>query len=103
MRFANDREANRYKYLLDAMVILLLREADLLFYVFSSEYKSLVLSKLIDVPLTFLHTEAQQLCTAIEGSANKIYDGKFAFYALVSIIRWFHSSKPLLVKFYKVR
>ncbi|CAF1465094.1 unnamed protein product, partial [Adineta ricciae] len=101
MRFANDREANRYKYLLDAMVILLLRETDLLFYVFSNEYKSLVLNKLIEVPLTFLYTEAQQLCTAIEESENKIYDGKFAFYALVSIIRWFHNSKPLLVKFYK--
>nr|ACD54632.1 exocyst complex component 7-like protein [Adineta vaga] len=101
IRFSNDQEANRYKYLLDAFVILLLRDVDLLFYVFEAEFKSIILHKLIEIPLTYLYEEAKQLCKAINELTNKIYHGKFAFYSLISVIRWFYRSNPLLTQFYQ--
>ncbi|CAF3942568.1 unnamed protein product [Rotaria sp. Silwood2] len=102
IRFSSDRETNNYKFLLDAFVILLSRDLDLLFYTFSNEFKSLVFIKLIELPLAYMHEEAQELCKAIEQLPCKIGTGKFAFYGLLSIIRWFHKSKDIFTKLYEI-
>ncbi|CAF1247330.1 unnamed protein product [Rotaria sordida] len=100
VRFSSDRETNNYKFLLDAFVVLLLHDSDLLFYTFSNEFNSLIFIKSIELPLAYMHDEAQQLCKAIERLPSKIDSGKVAFFGLLSIIRWFHKSKPVFTKFY---
>ncbi|CAF0979509.1 unnamed protein product [Adineta steineri] len=99
--FTDNRETNNYKFLLDAFIILLLRDLDLLFYVFENEYKTMVLSKLMELPLTYILEEGQQLCEAIKQLPGKIDTGKLAFFGLFSIKNWFHKSESTLTKFYQ--
>ncbi|CAF3522384.1 unnamed protein product [Rotaria sp. Silwood1] len=100
--FSSDLETNNYKFLLDAFVILLSRDLDLLFYTFSNELKSLVFIKLAELPLAYIYEEAQELCKAIEQLPHKIDSGKFAFYGLLSIIQWFRKSKAVFIKLYQL-
>ncbi|CAF2214349.1 unnamed protein product [Rotaria magnacalcarata] len=98
--FSSDQETNNYKTLLDALYVLLLHDFDLLFYVFSDEYKALILPKLVKSPLHYMQQEAQRLCTDIQQLSHKIDTEKFAFYGLFSIIRWFHKSENMFNKIY---
>ncbi|CAF4357435.1 unnamed protein product, partial [Rotaria socialis] len=98
--FSNDQETNNYKVLLDALIVLLLRDFDLLFYAFSDEFKTSILPKLVESPLHYMQQEAQHLCTEIQQLSDKIDTGKSAFYGLFSIIRWFHKSEDMFYKLY---
>jgi hypothetical protein len=97
-----DRDTNNYKLLLDAFIVLLQRDRDLLNYVFPNELQSLVFTKVIELPLVHMREEAQRLCTAIERSPRKLDTGKFAIYGIFSILRWFLQSRPIFSKLYQV-
>jgi hypothetical protein len=62
----DDRDTNNYTLLLDAFIVLLQRDRDLLNYVFPNEMQSLVFTKLIELPLVYMREEAQRLCESIE-------------------------------------
>jgi hypothetical protein len=100
---SDDRDTNNYKLLLDAFIVLLQRDRDLLNYVFPNELQSLVFTKLIELPLVYMREDAQHLCESIERLPRKIDSGKFAIYGLFSILRWFVRSKPTFIKLYQVR
>lgn len=97
-----DQETNNYKFLLDALVILLKYELDVLFYVFSNRCKSVVFTKMIESPILYLEQGARNLCLTIKNLPDKIETGKSTIYGLLSIIRWFQNSKTLCAKFYEV-
>ncbi|CAF1027494.1 unnamed protein product [Adineta ricciae] len=97
----DDRETNNYKLLLDAFIVLLQRDRDLLNYVFMADLQSLVFTKLIELPLVYMREEAQSLCESIERSPRKIDMGKFAIYGIFSILRWFLRSRPVFAKLYQ--
>ena len=95
-------ETNHYKFLLDALLALLHSELDLLFYVFSNEFKSLVFTSIITIPLEFMQTEAHKLCETVRQLPRKINTGKSYLHGILSILNWFLRSKPRFVKIYHV-
>ncbi|UJR32174.1 hypothetical protein I4U23_019640 [Adineta vaga] len=97
----DDRETNNYKLLLDAFIVLLQRDRDLLNYVFVNDLQSLVFTKLIELPLVYMREEAQRLCGSIERLPRKLDTGKFAIYGIFSILRWFLRSRPIFAKLYQ--
>jgi len=98
----DDRGTNNYKLLLDALSVLLLRDRNFLVYVFPYELQSLVLAKVIELPLKHMHKEAQHLCEAIERLPRKLDYGKFSVYGLFSIVRWCLKSRHTLFEFFQV-
>ena len=97
-----DRETNNYKLVLDAFIVLLQRDRDLLIYVFPAEMQSLVFTKLIELPLVYMRDDAKRLCTTVERLPRKLDAGKFAIYGNFSILRWFLRSRPIFAKFCQV-
>ncbi|CAF1011995.1 unnamed protein product [Rotaria sp. Silwood1] len=95
------RDTNNYKLLLDAFIILLQRDRDLLNYVFPHELRSLVFTKLIELPLVHMREEAQRLCESIEKLQHKLDTGKFAIYGIFSILRWFLKSRSTFSKLFQ--
>lgn len=100
---SDDRDTTNYKTLLDAFIALLLRDRDLLNYVFPKELQSLVFTKLIELPLVHMREEATTLCENIERLTHKLDTGKFAVYGIFSILKWFLKSRPTFSKLYQVR
>jgi hypothetical protein len=100
---SDDRDTNNYKLLLDAFIVLLQRDRDLLNYVFPNELQSLVFTKLIELPLVYLREEAQRLCESIERLPHKLDAGKFAIFGVFSILRWFLKSRPTFSKLFQVK
>lgn len=98
----DDRETHNYKALLDAFIVLLQRDRDLLTYVFPQDLQSLVFTKLIELPLVYMREEALHLCESIERLTHKLDAGKFATYGLFSILKWFLKSRPTFAKLYQV-
>ncbi|CAM2714035.1 unnamed protein product [Rotaria socialis] len=98
---SDDRDTNNYKLLLDAFIILLQRDRDLLNYVFPTELQALVFTKLVELPLVHMHEEAQRLCESIERLPHKLDSGKLAIYGIFSILRWFFQSRATFSKFYQ--
>ncbi|CAF2032966.1 unnamed protein product [Rotaria magnacalcarata] len=98
---SDDRDTNNYKLLLDAFIILLQRDRDLLNYVFPTDLQALVFTKLIELPLVHMHEEAQRLCESIERLPQKLDSGKLAIYGIFSILRWFFQSRATFSKFYQ--
>jgi hypothetical protein len=98
----DDRDTNNYTLLLDAFIVLLQRDRDLLNYVFPNEMQSLVFTKLIELPLVYMREEAQRLCESIERLPRKLDAGKSAIYGIFSILRWFLKSRPTFSKLYQV-
>ncbi|CAF0977096.1 unnamed protein product [Rotaria sordida] len=98
---SDHRDTNNYKLLLDAFIILLQRDRDLLNYVFPQELQSLVFTKLIELPLVHMREEAQRLCESIERLPHKLDSGKFAIYGIFSILKWFRKSRSTFSKLYQ--
>ena len=98
----NHRDTKNYKSLLDAFIILLQRDHDLLNYVFPNEVQSLIFTKLIEPPLAYMREEAKHLCESIEKLPNKLDTGKFAIYGIFLILRWFLKSETTFSKLYQV-
>jgi hypothetical protein len=99
---SDDRDSNNYMLLLDAFIVLLQRDRDLLNYVFPNDLQSLVFTKLIELPLVYMREEAQRLCESIERLAHKLDTGKFAVYGIFSILKWFLKSRQTFSKLYQV-
>lgn len=95
-------ESNHYKFLLDALLALLHTELDLLFYAFSNEFKSLVFTNLIAIPLECMQREAHKLCETVRQLPNKISTGKPYLHGILSILDWFLRSKRKFTKIYHV-
>jgi hypothetical protein len=100
---SDDRDTNNYKLLLDAFIVLLQRDRDLLNYVFPDDLQSLVFTKLIELPLVYMREEAQRLCELIERLPRKLDAGKFAIFGIFSILRWFLKSRPIFSKLFQVK
>jgi hypothetical protein len=98
----DDRDTNNYKLLLDAFIVLLQRDRDLLNYVFPNDLQTLVFAKLIELPLVYMREEAQRLCGSIERLPRKLDTGKFAVFGVFSILRWFLKSRATFSKLYQV-
>ncbi|CAF4149294.1 unnamed protein product [Rotaria sp. Silwood2] len=98
---SDHRDTNNYKLLLDAFIILLQRDRDLLNYVFPHDLQSLVFTKLIELPLVHMREEAQRLCESIGRLTHKLDSGKFAIYGIFEILRWFLKSRPTFSKLYQ--
>ena len=99
---SDDRDTNNYQMLLDAFIVLLQRDRDLLNYVFSSDLQSLVFTKLIELPLVYMREEAQRLCESIEKLPRKLDTGKFAIFGIFAILRWFLKSRATFAKLFQV-
>lgn len=99
---SDDRDTQNYKVLLDAFIILLERDRDLLTYIFPKDLQSIVFTKLIELPLVYMREGAMTLCESIERSAHKLDAGKSAIYGLFSILKWFLKSRPTFAKLYQV-
>ncbi len=99
---SDDRDTNNYKLLLDAFIVLLQRDRDLLNYVFPADLQSMVFTKLIELPLVYMREEAQRLCDSIERLPRKLDTGKFAIFGIFSVLRWFLKSRPTFAKLFQV-
>lgn len=96
------RETYNYKVLLDAFVILLQRDRDLLNYVFPNDLQLLVFTKLVELPLAHMREEAQRLSESIKQLPHKLDIGKFAIYGIFTILRWFLKFRETLNKLSQV-
>ena len=99
---SDERETNNHKVLLEALIVLLQRERNLLNYVFPQAMQSLVFTKLIELPLIYMREEAQRLCQAVEKSPQKLDAGKLAIYGIFVILQWFLTSRPIFAQLYQV-
>lgn len=99
---SDERETNNHKVLLDALIVLLQRERNLLDYVFPKALQSLVFTKLIELPLTYMREEGQRLCQSVENSAQKLDTGKLAIYGIFGILQWFLTSRQIFAQLYQV-
>jgi hypothetical protein len=100
---SDDHDTTNYQVLLDAFIVLLQRDRDLLNYVFPTELQSLVFTKLIELPLVYMREEGQKLCESVDRLPKKIDTGKFAIFGIFSILRWFLKSRPTFAKLFQVK
>lgn len=96
--FNDEREASNYKFLLDALIILLLRESELIVRLFPTEFRPTLLVKMIGPSMAYLQEMAERLCAAVTDLPDKIHTGKHAIHGTISIIRWFYKPKPNLTE-----
>ena len=99
---SDDRDTSNYQVLLDAFIVLLRRDRDLLNYVFPLDLQTLVFAKLIELPLVYMREEAQRLCESVERLPKKIDAGKSAIFGIFAILRWFLKSRPTFAKLFQV-
>ena len=88
---------------LDAFIVLLQRDRDLLTYVFPKDLQSIVFTKLIELPLVYMREDAVVLCESVERLTHKLDTGKFAIFGLFSILKWFLKSRATFAKLYQVK
>jgi len=99
----DDRDTQNYKLVLDAFIVLLQRDRDLLTYVFPKDLQSIVFTKLIELPLVYMREDAVVLCESVERLTHKLDTGKFAIFGLFSILKWFLKSRATFAKLYQVK
>jgi len=98
----DDRDTNNYIVLLDAFILLLQRDRDLLNCVFPTDLQTIVFAKLIELPLEYMREEGQHLCEKIDRLPRKLDQGKFAIFGVFSILRWFLKSRSVFAKLFQV-
>ena len=99
---SDDHQAKNYEVLLTVFVSLLRRDRLSLGKIFQRDVQSVVFTKLIELPLTYVQSEAQRLCESTEKLPHKLDTGKLAIYGLFAILKWFLKSRPTFLDFYKV-
>lgn len=100
---SDDRDTANYHTLLDAFIVLLRRDRELLSYVFPVDLQSSVFTKLIELPLVYMREEAQRLCDSVERIPKKLDAGKSSIFGIFSILRWFLKSRPTFAKLFQVK
>lgn len=100
---SDDRDTANYQVVLDAFIVLLRRDRELLNYVFPVDLQSLVFTKLIELPLAYMRDEAQRLCDSVERISKKLDTGKSAIFGIFAILRWFLKSRPTFAKLFQVK